>query len=127
MLNAENEINQAKLESSSERPSGPENATQDAQEDASVAGSSGAKPNADDSGKSSADNISDLQAVLHSLPQAELRLLCSLLAHDGYELLTSVNFLSNLYNLFSLLACIAIIMHTIVLLSFILVFDKFLC
>ena len=126
MLNAENEVNQVKLKSSSERPSGPENATQEVQEDASVAESSGAKPNADDSGKSSSDNISDLQAVLHSLPQAELRLLCSLLAHDGYELLTSVNFLSNLYNLFSLLACIAIIMHTIVLLSFIL-FDKFLC
>ncbi|KAF7064261.1 hypothetical protein CFC21_070622 [Triticum aestivum] len=83
MLNAENEVNQVKLQSSSERPSGPENATQDAQEDASVPGSSGAKPNADDSGKSSSDNISDLQAVLHSLPQAELRLLCSLLAHDG--------------------------------------------
>jgi hypothetical protein len=40
--------------------------------------------------------------VLHSLPQAELRLLCSLLAHDGYELLTRVNY-SN-YNFCSLLA-----------------------
>ena len=127
MLNAENEINQAKLESSSERPSGPENATQEVQEDASVAESSGAKPNAD-RGKSSPDNISGLQAVLHSISQVELPLLCSLLAHDGYELLTSANLFSNLYNLFSLLACcgIAIIMHTIVLLSFIL-FDKFLC
>lgn len=83
MLNAENEINQAKLEASSEKPSGPENAAQDAQEDASVAGSSGAKSNAEDSDKTPADDGSSLQAVLHSLPQAELRLLCSLLAHDG--------------------------------------------
>uniref|UniRef100_A0A453Q4Z4 Uncharacterized protein n=1 Tax=Aegilops tauschii subsp. strangulata TaxID=200361 RepID=A0A453Q4Z4_AEGTS len=94
MLNAENEVNQAKLESSSERLSGPENVTQDAQEDASVAGSSGTKPNAEDSGKSSADNISDLHAVLHSLPQAELRLLCSLLAHDG---LSDNAYLDNAY------------------------------
>ena len=103
MLNAENEINQAKLESSSERPSGPENAIQDAQEDASVAGSSGAKPNAD-RGKSSTDNISGLQAVLHSISQVELRLLCSLLAHDGYELLTSAHYFSNLYYYVSLWA-----------------------
>ena len=72
MVNAENEINQAKLESSSE-----------VQDDACVAGSSGAKPNAEDSGESSADNGSCLLSVLRSLPQAELRLLCSLLGHDG--------------------------------------------
>ena len=96
MLNAENEINQAKLANPSEKPSGPENATEDAQEDASVAGSSGTKPNAVDSGETPADNGSSMQAVLHSLPQAELRLLCSLLAHDGYELITMMNYLSNL-------------------------------
>ncbi|TVU50517.1 hypothetical protein EJB05_01890 [Eragrostis curvula] len=76
MLNAENEINQAKLEASSEKPAGPENAVQDAQDDANVSGSSGSKSNAQ-------DNETNLQAVLQSLPQAELRLLCSLLAHDG--------------------------------------------
>jgi len=83
MLNAENEINQGKLDNSSDKPSGPENATEDAQADASVAGSSGAKPNAEDSGETPADNGRSLQTVLHSLPQKELRLLCSLLAHDG--------------------------------------------
>ncbi|XP_051186843.1 E3 ubiquitin-protein ligase UPL1 isoform X2 [Lolium perenne] len=83
MLNAENEINQAKLENSPEKPSGPENVTEYTQEDASVPGSSGAKPTAEDSGEIPADNGGSLQAVLHSLPQAELRLLCSLLAHDG--------------------------------------------
>jgi E3 ubiquitin-protein ligase HUWE1 len=95
MLNAENEINHSKLENSSEKPSVPENATEDAQEDASVAGSSGAKPNAEDSDEPPADSGRSLQAVLHSLPQAELRLLCSLLAHDGYGVLTRVNYSSN--------------------------------
>ncbi|GJN12872.1 hypothetical protein PR202_ga31191 [Eleusine coracana subsp. coracana] len=84
MVNAENEINQAKLEASSEKPSGPENAGQDAQDDANVSGSSGSKSNAEDNSKAPAvDNESNLQLVLQSLPQAELRLLCSLLAHDG--------------------------------------------
>ncbi|KAL5206475.1 hypothetical protein ABZP36_034684 [Zizania latifolia] len=84
MLNAENEITQAKLDASSEKPSGLENAMQDAQEDANIAGSSGSKSNAEDSSKTpTVDSECNLQRVLHSLPQAELRLLCSLLAHDG--------------------------------------------
>lgn len=84
MLNAENEITQAKLEAASEKPSGPENATQDAQEGANAAGSSGSKSNAEDSSElPPVDGESSLQKVLQSLPQAELRLLCSLLAHDG--------------------------------------------
>ncbi|KAL6623150.1 hypothetical protein ACP70R_033029 [Stipagrostis hirtigluma subsp. patula] len=83
MLNAETEINQAKLEASSEKPSGPENAVQDGQDDANVSGSSGSKSNAEGSSKSLVDNENNLQAVLQSLPQPELRLLCSLLAHDG--------------------------------------------
>ncbi|XP_062203891.1 E3 ubiquitin-protein ligase UPL1-like [Phragmites australis] len=83
MLNAKNEINQAKLEASSEKPSGPENAKQDAQDDANVSGSSGLKSNAENSSKAPVDNEYNLQAVLQSLPQPELRLLCSLLAHDG--------------------------------------------
>ncbi|KAL5225432.1 hypothetical protein ABZP36_012071 [Zizania latifolia] len=84
MLNAENEITQAKLEVSSEKPSGPENAMQDAQEDANISGSSRSKSNAEDSSKTpTVDSERNLQRVLHSLPQAELRLLCSLLAHDG--------------------------------------------
>lgn len=87
MLNAENEISQAKLEAASEKPSGPENATQDAQEGANAAGSSGSKSNAEDNSKlPPVDGESSLQKVLQSLPQAELRLLCSLLAHDGYKL-----------------------------------------
>ncbi|KAG8048577.1 hypothetical protein GUJ93_ZPchr0009g267 [Zizania palustris] len=84
MLNAENEITQAKLDASSEKPSGPENAMQDAQEDANIVGSSGSKSNAEDSSKTpTVDSECNLQRVLHSLPQSELRLLCSLLAHDG--------------------------------------------
>jgi E3 ubiquitin-protein ligase HUWE1 len=85
MVNAENEINQAKLDASPEKPSGPENVVQDAQDDANVSGLSLSKANAEDNSKTTAvENESSLQVVLHSLPQAELRLLCSLLAHDGY-------------------------------------------
>nr|CAB3465798.1 unnamed protein product [Digitaria exilis] len=84
MLNAENQINQAKLEVSSEKPSGPETAVQDGQDNTNVSESSGPKSNAEDSSKTPAvDNENNLQAVLQSLPQPELRLLCSLLAHDG--------------------------------------------
>ncbi|CAN6355891.1 unnamed protein product [Urochloa humidicola] len=84
MLNAENQINQAKLEVSSEKPSGPENAAQDGQDTANVSESSGSKSNAEDGSKTPAvENENSLQAVLQSLPQPELRLLCSLLAHDG--------------------------------------------
>ncbi|KAG8093312.1 hypothetical protein GUJ93_ZPchr0012g20493 [Zizania palustris] len=84
MLNAENEITQAKLEASSEKPSGPENAMQDAQDDANISGSSRSKSNDEDTSKTpTIDSERNLQRVLHSLPQAELRLLCSLLAHDG--------------------------------------------
>jgi E3 ubiquitin-protein ligase HUWE1 len=36
MVNAEDEINQTKLDASSEKPSGPENVVQDAQDDSSV-------------------------------------------------------------------------------------------
>lgn len=85
MLNAENEINQAKLEASSEKPSGPENAVEDGKDNTNISESSGSKLNAEDSSKTPAfDKESNLQAVLQSLPQPELRLLCSLLAHDGY-------------------------------------------
>jgi hypothetical protein len=85
MLNAETQINQAKLDASSEKPSGPENAVQDRQDNTDVSESSGAKSNADDSNKTTVvDNQNILEAVLQSLPQPELRLLCSLLAHDGY-------------------------------------------
>nr|CAB3461993.1 unnamed protein product [Digitaria exilis] len=84
MLNAENQINQAKLEASSEKPSGPETAVQDGQDNTNVSESSGPKSNAEASSKTpAADNENNLQAVLQSLPQPELRLLCSLLAHDG--------------------------------------------
>jgi E3 ubiquitin-protein ligase HUWE1 len=84
MHNAENEINQAKLEASSEKPSAPENAVQDGK-DNSISESYGSKSNPEDGSKAPAvDNKSNLQAVLQSLPQPELRLLCSLLAHDGY-------------------------------------------
>lgn len=84
MLNAETQINQAKLEASSEKPSGPENAVQDSQDNTNISESSGSKSNAEDSSKTPAvDNENILQAVLQSLPQPELRLLCSLLAHDG--------------------------------------------
>ncbi|RLN00081.1 E3 ubiquitin-protein ligase UPL1-like isoform X2 [Panicum miliaceum] len=83
MLNAENQINQARLEVSSEKPSGPENAVPDGQDNTNVSESSGSKSNAEDSSKTPVDNENNLQAVLQSLPQLELRLLCSLLAHDG--------------------------------------------
>ncbi|KAJ1257365.1 hypothetical protein BS78_K086400 [Paspalum vaginatum] len=84
MLNAENEINQAKLESSSEKPSGTDSVVQDGQDSTNVSESSGSKSNAEDSRKNHAvDSESNLHAVLQSLPQPELRLLCSLLAHDG--------------------------------------------
>jgi E3 ubiquitin-protein ligase HUWE1 len=86
MLNAENQINQARLEVSSEKPSGPENAVPDGQDNTNVSESSGSKSNAEDSSKTPVDNENNLQAVLQSLPQPELRLLCSLLAHDGYVL-----------------------------------------
>jgi E3 ubiquitin-protein ligase HUWE1 len=87
MVNAENEINQTKLDASSEKPSGPENAVQNAQDDTNVSGSSLSKSNAEDNSKTPAvDNESNMQVVLQNLPQAELRLLCSLLAHDGYGL-----------------------------------------
>lgn len=83
MHSAENEINQAKLEASSEKPSAPENAVQDGK-DNSISESYGSKSNPEDGSKAPAvDNKSNLQAVLQSLPQPELRLLCSLLAHDG--------------------------------------------
>lgn len=85
MHNAENEINQAKLEASSEKPSAPENAVQDGKDNNNISESYGSKSNPEDGSKAHAvDNKSNLQAVLQSLPQAELRLLCSLLAHDGY-------------------------------------------
>jgi E3 ubiquitin-protein ligase HUWE1 len=44
-----------------------------------VAGSSSAKPT------SGANSESDAQIILLNLPQAELRLLCSLLAREGYD------------------------------------------
>lgn len=37
---------------------------------------------------SGADNECDTQTVLLNLPQAELRLLCSLLAREGYEMIS---------------------------------------
>ncbi|RLN30647.1 E3 ubiquitin-protein ligase UPL1 -like protein [Panicum miliaceum] len=84
MLNAENQIIQARLEASSEKSSGPENAVPDGQDNTDVSESSGSKSNAEDSSKTPAvDNENNLQAVLQSLPKPELRLLCSLLAHDG--------------------------------------------
>jgi E3 ubiquitin-protein ligase HUWE1 len=83
MHNAENEINQAKLEASSEKPS--ENAVKDVKDNTSISDSYGSKSNPEDGSKALAvDNKSNLRAVLRSLPQSELRLLCSLLAHDGY-------------------------------------------
>lgn len=79
MHNAENEINQAKLEASSE------NAVKDVKDNTSISDSYGSKSNPEDGSKALAvDNKSNLRAVLRSLPQSELRLLCSLLAHDGY-------------------------------------------
>ncbi|ONM32432.1 E3 ubiquitin-protein ligase UPL1 [Zea mays] len=82
MHNAENEINQAKLEASSEKPS--ENAVKDVKDNTSISDSYGSKSNPEDGSKALAvDNKSNLRAVLRSLPQSELRLLCSLLAHDG--------------------------------------------
>lgn len=42
---------------------------------------------------SAADNECDTQAVLLNLPQAELRLLCSLLAREGYEIISALLFL----------------------------------
>lgn len=85
MHNAENEIKQAKLEASSEKPSAPDNAVQDGKNNSDISVSYGSELNPEDGSKAPAvDNRSNLQAVLRSLPQPELRLLCSLLAHDGY-------------------------------------------
>ncbi|AQK40048.1 E3 ubiquitin-protein ligase UPL1 [Zea mays] len=84
MHNAENEIKQAKLEASSEKPSAPDNAVQDGKNNSDISVSYGSELNPEDGSKAPAvDNRSNLQAVLRSLPQPELRLLCSLLAHDG--------------------------------------------
>lgn len=84
MLNAENEINQARLESSPEKPFRSQSAIQDGQDNTNVSESSGSKSIAEGSRKTVAvDNETNLHAVLQSLPQTELRLLCSLLAHDG--------------------------------------------
>lgn len=84
MVNADNDSDQSgKSEASPDKPSGSESTMQDAHDNANAAGSSAAidhetKPEAANSGESS------LRAVLLSLPQAELRLLCSLLAREGY-------------------------------------------
>lgn len=42
---------------------------------------------------SAADNECDTQTVLLNLPQAELRLLCSLLAREGYKMINTLIFL----------------------------------
>lgn len=76
--------------SPTEQPSGPETAAPDAEINTDIGGSSSGNVKSskiDECLKSSAvaNSECDAQAVLHSLPQAELRLLCSLLAREGYD------------------------------------------
>lgn len=83
--NAENKTSLSdKTEAATEQPSGPQNSSSDADMNTEVgattlgvAGSSSAKPT------SGANSESDAQIILLNLPQAELRLLCSLLAREG--------------------------------------------
>lgn len=90
--NAENKTSLTdKSEAATEKPSAPQNSSSDAEMNteagtttSGVAGSSSAKP------ASGANSESDAQIVLLNLPQAELRLLCSLLAREGYVVLVLV-------------------------------------
>lgn len=75
-----------------EQPSAPQNSTSDTEINTEAGGApSGvavSSSTAVDSSKpttSSANNEYDTQSVLLNLPQAELRLLCSLLAREGYD------------------------------------------
>jgi E3 ubiquitin-protein ligase HUWE1 len=86
--NAENKTSLSdKSEAATEQPSGPQNSSSDADMNTEVgattlgvAGSSSAQPT------SGANSESDAQIILLNLPQAELRLLCSLLAREGYDI-----------------------------------------
>lgn len=75
----------------SEHPSGPQLLTPDTEMNAESGGTStvvGTSTKAVESSSpstSSSDSECDAQTVLLNLPQAELRLLCSLLAREGYE------------------------------------------
>lgn len=74
----------------SEHPSGPQLLTSDAEMNTESGGTTvvGTSTKTVDSAvpsTSGADNECDAQTVLLNLPQAELRLLCSLLAREGYE------------------------------------------
>lgn len=76
----------------SDQPSGSESAIPDANANTDTVGSSDgdAKPlKADDDSGPSVSGVSserDTLSVLLSLPQPGLRLLCSLLARDGYDI-----------------------------------------
>ncbi|CAK7347286.1 unnamed protein product [Dovyalis caffra] len=84
--NAENKTSLSdKSEAATEQPSVPQNSSSDAEMNTEVgaanpgiAGSSSSKPTSSD-----ANSESDAQNILLNLPQAELRLLCSLLAREG--------------------------------------------
>lgn len=74
----------------SEQPSAPQISASDAEMNTDSGGTSvvdGTPDKVDDSSKptSGANNKCNTESALLNLPQAELRLLCSLLAREGYE------------------------------------------
>ncbi|XP_019701852.1 E3 ubiquitin-protein ligase UPL2 [Elaeis guineensis] len=90
MVNAENDSGLSnKSGESPDQPPGSDNTMQDAQMNTDAVGSSaggdGKSLKAEESGRSSTavNGERSIRAVLLSLPQAELRLLCSLLAREG--------------------------------------------
>ena len=77
--------------STAEQPAAPEVSSSDAEVNADSGGvSSGVGTSAKIGGSkttaSAANSECDSQSILANLPEAELRLLCSLLAREGYEL-----------------------------------------
>lgn len=93
--NAESKSSEKSLASVSEQPSAPQILTSDAEMNTESGGTSidvGTQNKVVDSSKpstSGADDECHTESVLLNLPQAELRLLCSLLAREGYN----INFL----------------------------------
>jgi hypothetical protein len=87
MVNVDHEAEQSER-TSEEKPSGTDSTMQEAAENnntAAVASSSSTGPNT--SATEEAKTGQPLNDVLQSLPHSELRLLCSLLAREGYAFL----------------------------------------
>ena len=91
MVNAESDSGMTKGGASPEQPSGSEGTSNDAHMNVDPAGGSdggGSKPTKTEAHSSSSRPVnieSNTRSILLGLPQRELRLLCSLLAREGYE------------------------------------------